>query len=75
MEFYSKPQSRGLSLSSIFRQLHINYDSVYDNGFLRSSVYNNIIDAPFVKRNQDLLLTQIQNSDYKKKFNDLYKFN
>ena len=73
-DFYSKPRYGGLSLSSIFRQLHINYASVYDNGFLRSDVYNNIIDAPFVKRNQDKLLTQIQNSDYKKKFNDLYKF-
>ena len=73
-EFYSKPQYGGLQLSSVFRQLHINYASVYDNGFLRSDVYNKIIDAPFVKRNQDKLLTQIQNSDYKKKFNDLYKF-
>jgi len=75
LEFYSKPlSSSGLSLSRIFRQLHIDYASVYDSGFLRSSVYNNIIDAPFVKRNQDKLLTQIQNADYKKKFNDLYKF-
>lgn len=75
LEFYSKPRYGGLSLSSIFRQLHVNYASVYDNGFLRSDVYNKIIDAPFVKRNKDKLLTRIQNSDYKKKFNDLYKFN
>ena len=74
LEFYVKPLSCGLSLSRIFRQLRIDYSSVYDNGFLRSSVYHGIIDAPFVKRNQDKLLTQIQNSDYKKKFNDLYKF-
>lgn len=73
-EFYSKPRYGGLSLSSIFRQLHINYASVFDNGFLRSDVYDKILGAPFVKRNQDKLLTQIQNSDYKKKFNDLYKF-
>lgn len=74
LEFYSKTLSCGLSLSSIFRQLRIDYSSLYDNGFLCSSVYHNIIDAPFVVRNKDKLLTQIQNSDYKKKFNDLYKF-
>lgn len=73
-DFYSKPSYGGLSLSGVFRQLHIDYSSVYNNGFLRSSVYNSIIDAPFVKLNQDKLLTQIQNGDYKKKFNDLYKF-
>ena len=73
-EFYSKPSYGGLSLSSIFRQLNITYDSFFDSGFLRPEVYNKIIDAPFVKRNQDKLLTQIQKSDYKKKFNDLYKF-
>lgn len=74
LEYYCKPHYGGLTLSNIFRHLHIDYDSVYDNGFLRPTVYNNIIDAPFVKRNQDKLLTQIQKSDYKKKFNDLYKF-
>lgn len=73
-DFYSKPYYGGLTLYSIFKQLHVNYASVYDNGFLRSDLYNKIIDAPFVKRNQDKLLTQIMNSDYKKKFNDLYKF-
>lgn len=75
LEFYSEPSYCGLSLSSVFRQLHVNYDSVFDNGFLRSDLYDRIVNAPFVKRNQDKLLTQIQNSDYKKKFNDLYKFN
>ena len=74
-DFYSKPSFYGLSLSQVFRQLHIDYSAVYDDGFLRSSVYNSIIEAPFVKLNQDKLLTQIQKVDYKKKFNDLYKFN
>lgn len=74
LEFYGKPRYGGLSLSSVFRQLHIDYDSVFDDGFLRPDVYYKIVDAPFIKRNQDKLLSQIQNSDYKKKFNDLYKF-
>lgn len=73
-EYYSKPVYGGLSLSRVFRQLNISYSSVYDDGFIRSSLCNKILDAPFVKRNQDKLLTLIQNSDYKKKFNDLYKF-
>lgn len=73
-EFYSKPSYGGLSLYKVFRQLNISYSSVYEDGFIRTTVCNNILDSPFVKRNQDKLLTQIQNSDYKKKFNDLYKF-
>lgn len=72
-DFYSKPVYGGLSLSQVFRQLNIDYSSVYDSCFLRSDVYNSIIDVPFVKSNQDKLLTQIQKFDFKKKFNDLYK--
>lgn len=69
-----KPFYQGKTLSFYFRQLHIDYDSVYCDGFLRDDFYNNMVLVPFVKANQDKLLTQIQNSDYKKKFNDLYKF-
>lgn len=73
-EYYTKPFYGGLSLSKIFRHLKISFSSVYEDGFIRSNLCNNILSAPFVKRNQDKLLTQIQNTDYKKKFNDLYKF-
>ncbi|QRV61834.1 replication initiator protein [Microvirus sp.] len=73
-QFNCKPFYNGKTLSFYFRQLGISYDSVFEDGFIRTDVYNKIIDAPFIKRNQDKLLTQIQQSDYKKKFNDLYKF-
>ena len=74
LEYLSKKFYKGLSLASVFKHLHIKYDDIYDDGFLRLDVYDSILNAPFLKRNQDKLLTQIQNSDYKKKFNDLYNF-
>lgn len=74
LEFRSTKFYKGLSLAAVFNQLHIKYDDVYDDGFLRLNVYDNILHAPFVMRNQDTLLTRIQQSDYKKKFNDLYNF-
>lgn len=73
-DYHSKSFYGGLPLSIIFRQLKVPYSSLYEDGFLRPFITNKILDAPFVKRNQDKLLTQIQNTDYKKKFNDLYKF-
>ena len=74
LEFRSTKFYKGLSLAAVFQQLRIRYEDVYDDGFLKLHVYDYILDAPFVKCNQDKLLTQIQQSDYKKKFNDLYKF-
>lgn len=73
-QYNCKPFYQGKTLSYYFRQLHIDYNSVYDDGFLRSDFYDKMSTVPFIKVNQDKLLTQIQNSDYKKKFNDLYKF-
>lgn len=74
LEFRSTKFYGGLSLAAVFKQLRIKYEDVYDDGFLRFHVYDYILDAPFVKRNQNELLTRIQQSDYKKKFNDLYNF-
>ena len=74
LEFRSTKFYKGLSLAAVFKQLRIKYEDVYDDGFLMLDVYDMILNAPFVKRNQDKLLTQIQQSDYKKKFNDLYNF-
>ena len=73
-QYNCKPFYQGKTLSYYFRQLHVDYNSVYDDGFLRSDFYDKMSTVSFVKANQDKLLTQIQNSDYKKKFNDLYKF-
>ena len=73
-QYNCKPFYQGKTLSYYFRQLHIDYDSVYNDGFLRSDFYDKMSTVSFVKANQDKLLTQIQNSDYKKKFNDLYNF-
>nr|DAW04009.1 MAG TPA: Replication associated protein [Microviridae sp.] len=73
-QFNCKPFYQDKTLSFYFRQLHIDYDSVYNNGFLRDDFYNNMSLVPFVIANQTKLLTQIQKTDYKKKFNDLYKF-
>ena len=73
-DYYTKSFYGGLPLASVFHQLHVKYGDFYEDNFLRTSVVSSILDAPFVKRNQDKLLTQIQQSDYKKKFNDLYKF-
>ena len=73
-QFNCKPFYQGKTLSFYFRQLHIDYDSVYSEGFLRDDFFDNMALVPFVKANQDKLLTQIQSTDYKKKFNDLYKF-
>jgi hypothetical protein len=73
-QYNCKPFYQGKTLSYYFRQLHIRYDTVYDDVFLRSDFYNKMSTVSFIKANQDKLLTQIQNSDYKKKFNDLYKF-
>lgn len=74
LEFRSTKFYKGLSLAAVFKQLSLKYDDVYDDGFLGLDVYDRILNAPFVKRNQDQLLTRIQQSDYKKKFNDLYNF-
>ena len=71
--FGSSPQEF-LTLSDVFSTLSVSYDSVYCDNFLRADFYNNVVDAPFIKSAQDKLLTQIQQQDYKKKFNDLYKF-
>lgn len=73
-QYNCKPFYQGKTLSYYFRQLHVDYDSVYNDGFLRSDFYDRMSTVSFVKANQDKLLSQIQNSDYKKKFNDLYKF-
>lgn len=73
-QFNCNPFYQGKTLSFYFRQLHIDYDSVYYDGFLRDDFYDNMSLVPFIRSNQDKLLTQIQQSDYKKKFNDLYKF-
>lgn len=73
-QYNCKPFYQGKTLSYYFRQLHIDYNSVYDDGFLRSDFYDKMSTVSFIKVNQDKLLTQIQDSDYKKKFSDLYKF-
>lgn len=71
--FGSSP-SEFLTLHDVFETLNVRYDSVYFENFLRTDFYHKVVDAPFIKAAQDKLLTQIQNQDYKKKFNDLYKF-
>lgn len=73
-QFNCNPFYQAKTLSYYFRQLHIDYDSVYCDGFLRDDFYDNMHLVPFIRSNQDKLLTQIQQSDYKKKFNDLYNF-
>lgn len=73
-QFNCNPFYQGKTLSYYFRQLRIDYDSVYYDGFLRDDFYDNMSSVPFIRSNQDKLLTQIQQSDYKKKFNDLYNF-
>lgn len=79
-QFYSEPFIFGssphdfLTLHDVFRTLNVCYDSVYYDNFLRTVFYHHVVDAPFIKSAQDKLLRRIQNQDYKKKFNDLYKF-
>lgn len=73
-DFFTKRFIDGLTMSDVFKTLNVNYSSFYEGRFFRIDSYYRIVDAPFVKFAQDRLLTQIQNNDYKKKFNDLYKF-
>lgn len=68
------PFYQGKTLSHYFRQLDIEYDDVYFEGFLRDDFSDKMNLIPFIMHHQDNLLTQIQQSDYKKKFNDLYRF-
>ncbi len=71
--FGSSPQEF-LTLHDVFSMLNVRFDSVYHDNFLRTDFYHNVADAPFIKAAQDKLLSQLQQQDYKKKFNDLYKF-
>lgn len=73
--FRLSPDIYPLNYRSIFQRFGLKYGDVYKDNFLRLDFYVNVERCPFVVHAQNELMSRIQESDFKKKFNDLYKFN
>ena len=72
--FRLSPDIYPLTYKGIFERFGLKYEDVYNEHFMRTDFYINVECCPFVVHAQSELMSRIQESDYKKKFNDLYKF-
>lgn len=59
----------------VFARFGLGFDDIYPDHFLRTDLLVQVERCPFVVHAQNELMSRIQESDFKKKFNDLYKFN
>lgn len=62
------------TLNELLTRFGLCYGDVYDDGFIRLDFPSTMENLPLIKSTQDNLLRKIQESDFKKKFNDLYNF-
>lgn len=72
--FRLSPDIYPLTYKQIFSRFGLSYDDVYKDNFMRLDFYVNVERSPMVVHAQNDLMSRIQESDYKKKFNDLYNF-